>query len=85
MSYCVAISIISMGAAVALAGSSALFAAGGKNSYNNPIGDPGTDTYQTPYANTSEGRILVYCAEGEVLVATPVDKGSLEASCEAAE
>ncbi|UHD17931.1 hypothetical protein [Thiocapsa bogorovii] len=61
-------------------GNSAL-AAGGKNAYNNPTGDPAEDTYQTPYTNVGEGRIMVFCAEGETLVVTPAEDGAVEAVC----
>jgi hypothetical protein len=66
--------------------STTLIAGGGKLAYGNPTGDPAEDTYQTPYANVGEdGRILVFCAEDELLVITPVDSGAAEASCQPTE
>lgn len=56
-------------------------AEGGKNAYNNPNGDPADDTFEAPYVNAGDGRVMVFCAEGETLVLTPVDTGSAEATC----
>jgi hypothetical protein len=67
------ISILTLITVVAFGFSSTLFAGGGKNAYSNPTGDPAEDTYQTPFANTDSGRMLVYCADEEDLVVTPVD------------
>jgi hypothetical protein len=60
---------------------SATLAAGGKNAYNNPTGDPAEDTYQTPFVNVGDGRIMVFCAEDESLVVTPAKGGVVEAAC----
>ncbi len=77
------ISSTTLAAAVILVliGGSAVLAGGDKNAYNNPTGDPPEDTYLTPYANFGKGRMMVFCAEDEKLVITPVDVGSVEASC----
>jgi hypothetical protein len=64
-----------------LISSTAVMAEGGKNAYNNPTGDPPEDTYLTPYANFGGGRTMIFCDEDEKLVITPVDVGSVEASC----
>jgi hypothetical protein len=40
-----------------------VLAAGGETAYNNSTGDPPADTYQTPYANAGDGRMLIFCAE----------------------
>ncbi len=68
-------------AVIGLVRSAGALAGGDQNAYNNPTGDPPDDTYQTPYANTGDGRIMVFCAEGEVLVITPAEGGAVEASC----
>jgi hypothetical protein len=65
--------------------SSGAWAAGGQNAHNNPTGDPPADTYQTPYANPDGGRMMIFCAEGETLVLTPAEGGSVEATCIPAE
>ncbi|NEX21117.1 hypothetical protein G3480_12475 [Thiorhodococcus mannitoliphagus] len=66
---------------MSLAFGSAALAGGGQNAYNNPTGDPAEDTYQTPYTNVGDGRIMVFCAEDESLVVTPAEGGAVEATC----
>jgi len=79
------ISITTLMAALAygLIGSSIGLAGGDKNAYNNPAGQP-PQPDQTPYVNTGDGRMMVFCEADEVLVITPVDLGSIEATCKAA-
>jgi len=60
---------------------SAAYAGGGKNGYNNPTGDPADDTYRSPYVGMEDQRTMIFCAEDEMLVVTPVDDGSAEATC----
>jgi len=67
--------------AIVLVGASQAFASGGKNAYNNPSGSPDEDTFETPYANTGGGRMLVFCAEDETLITLTVADGSLELTC----
>jgi hypothetical protein len=76
--------VVALGAAAALC-STSLLAGGDKVAANNPVGDPPDDTYQEPYANQGDGRMLVYCEDGEVLVINPVDPGAAELVCEPAE
>jgi hypothetical protein len=76
--------LVAIGMALVFA-STTSFAEGGKKAYSNPGGEPAEDTYQTPYASEGDGRVLVYCAEDEVLVITPVDTGAAEAVCQTAE
>ncbi|MCC7276822.1 MAG: hypothetical protein IT487_00705 [Chromatiaceae bacterium] len=57
------------------------FAGGGKNAYNNPSGSPDEDTFETPYANTGGGRMLIFCAEGETLITLSMADGTLELTC----
>ena len=76
--------LISLTALTAVAGLIAApqtMAAGDKNAYNNPTGDPPTDTYQTPFANAGGGRMLVFCADDETLILTPTADGSVEITC----
>ena len=70
-----------LAAVIGLCTGTEALAAGGQNAYNNPTGDPPSDTYQTPYANTGDGRMEIFCAEGEKLVVTPADDGAVEATC----
>ncbi len=72
-------------AIISLAASGALLGAGGKNAYNNPSGSPSEDTFETPYVNPDGGRMMVFCAEDEKLVVTPVDTGTVEVTCVPAE
>jgi hypothetical protein len=65
------------------AGAQAL-AAGGKNAYNNPIGEPPSDTYQKPYKSyevEDGGRMLVGCADDEIEVSTTTVDGSVAIIC----
>jgi hypothetical protein len=73
-------SIAFLAIAMVLAGSQA-FAGGGKNAYNNPSGSPDDATFETPFANTGGGRMLVFCAEDETLVTLTMADGSLELTC----
>jgi len=73
-----------LGAAVILS-SPQLLAAGGEVAAGNPMGDPAEDTYQNPYASQGDGRLLVYCEEGETLVIVPVEVGMAEAICHPAD
>lgn len=75
------IPMLTLIALLALATSGTLWAGGDKNGYSNPTGDPAEDTYQTPFANSSGGRMLVYCADDEELVVTPVDGQAVEVTC----
>ena len=75
------VSILSLITIIAFAFSGTLLAGGGKNAYSNPTGDPADDTYQTPFANADGGRMLVYCADGEDLVVTPVDGNAVKVTC----
>ena len=86
MSHPTSVSILTLGCVFALIGSSALFASGGQKAYSNPTGDPAEDTYLEPYTNGGVGgRMLVYCADDEKLVVTPVDGAGVEVTCEAAQ
>ena len=67
--------------AIALLAAPQVLAAGGKNAYKNPTGDPPADTYQTPYANAGDGRMLIFCAEDETLVTMILADGSVEVTC----
>lgn len=73
-----------LGAAVLLSSAQPL-ASGGKEAYGNPTGDPAEDTYQNPYASQGDGRLLIYCEEGETLVIVPVEVGMAEATCQPAD
>ena len=75
------ISALTLASVVALGASTHALAGGDKNGYSNPTGDPAEDTYQTPFANSDGGRMLVYCADGEDLVVTPVDGNAVEVTC----
>jgi hypothetical protein len=66
---------------LALTGSFQALAEGGKNAHNNPSGSPDDETFETPYANTGGGRMLVFCAEDESLVTVTLADGSLELTC----
>lgn len=73
-------------AVIALAFSAGLYAAGGKNAYNNPSGDPSSDTFETPFANyDGDGRMMIFCAEDELLVVIPAEGGALEVTCQTVE
>jgi hypothetical protein len=78
-------SVAALAALVVCFSPSAVFAGGDQNAYNNPTGDPPADTYQTPYANIGEGRMLVSCAEAETLLTTNLPDGSVEHTCVPAE
>lgn len=70
-------------AAVAVGFSSMLLAGGGQNGYNNPKGDIPDDTYNEPFANyDNEGRMMIFCAEDELLVVVPTEGGALEVTCQ---
>ncbi|MEE4279296.1 MAG: hypothetical protein V2I82_12575 [Halieaceae bacterium] len=70
-------------AAIAVGFSPSLLAAGGQNGYNNPKGDIPDDTYNEPFANyDNEGRMMVFCAEDELLVVVPAEGGALEITCQ---
>ena len=66
---------------VVLTSSNVAWAGGDKNAHNNPNGNPAEDTFQTPYANTGDGRMMIFCAENEMLVVTPIEPGALEVIC----
>ncbi len=66
---------------IVLASAPQAFAGGGKNAYNNPSGSPDDDTFETPYANTGDGRMLVFCAEDETLITLAMADGTLELTC----
>ncbi len=68
-------------AIISLAASGPLLAEGGKNAHNNPNGSPSEDTFETPYTNPDGGRMMVFCAEDEKLVVTPLDSGAVEVTC----
>ena len=74
-------SVAALAAVIALLPTSSAFASGGQNAYKNPTGDPPADTYQTPYANIGEGRMLVSCAEAETLLTIHLPDGSAELTC----
>ena len=70
-------------AAIAVGFSPTLLAGGGQNGYNNPKGDPAEDTYNEPFANyDSDGRMMIFCAEDELLVVIPTEGGALEVTCQ---
>jgi hypothetical protein len=64
-----------------LAVGSGAFAAGGQNANGNPTGDPAEDTYQNPFSNQGDGRMLIYCADDETLLILPAEGGAVEATC----
>ena len=73
-------------AAVTLAFATPLTAGGDKNAYNNPNGEPSSSTFSPPYANyDSDGRMMVFCAEDELLVVVPAEGGALEVICQPAD
>ena len=72
---------LALSAVVALTVATFANAGGDQNAHNNPTGDPPTDTYQVPYANVGDGRLMIFCAEDELLVITPVESGAAEATC----
>jgi hypothetical protein len=73
-------------AALALVYGMPLQAGGDKNAHNNPNGEPSTDTFNPPYANyDNDGRMMVFCAEDELLVVVPAEGGALEVTCQPAE
>ena len=47
----------------------------------HPSGSPDEDTFETPYANTGGGRMLIFCAEGETLITLSMADGTLELTC----
>lgn len=73
--------LVALVAVIGIATSSLSLAGGDKNAHNNPKGDPPGDTYLEPYANPGDGRMMVFCAEDEKLVVTPVDIGAVDATC----
>ena len=75
------LAIVAAFAAAALIASAALSAGGDKNAVNNPNGSPADATFDSPYINGGDGRVLVYCDEGETLVLTPIGSTSAEATC----
>ena len=70
-----------LAAIICLAASAPLLGEGGKNAHNNPIGSPSDDNFEAPYANRGDGRMMVFCAEDEKLLVTPVDGGVIEVTC----
>jgi len=77
--------LVSM-AAFALIFSATLIAGGDQNGYNNPKGDPAEDTYLEPFANYDDsGRMMIFCAEDELLVVVPAEGGALEVTCQPVE
>lgn len=70
-------------AAIGIASSAGLYASGDKNANNNPNGTPDSDTFDTPFANyDGDGRMMVFCAEDELLVVIPASGGALEVTCQ---
>lgn len=80
MKRCTAVVAV-LATAIALFAAPQVLAAGGKNAYNNPTGDPPADTYKMPYANAGDGRMLIFCAEDETLVTMTLADGSVEVTC----
>jgi hypothetical protein len=73
-------------AAIAVGFSSTLIAGGDQNGYNNPKGDIPDDTYNEPFANfDGDGRMMIFCAEDELLVVVPAEGGALEVTCQVVE
>ncbi len=73
-------------AAFSLIFSATLIAGGDQNGYNNPKGDPAEDTYLEPFANYDDGgRMMIFCAEDELLVVVPTEGGALEVTCQPVE
>ncbi|MCP5417781.1 MAG: hypothetical protein H6965_11870 [Chromatiaceae bacterium] len=68
-------------AVVSFAAAVPAWASGGKNAYNNPNGSPADEVFEAPYTNLGEGRVMLFCAEDEKLVVTPIDKAAVEATC----
>lgn len=68
-------------AVIGLLASPSAIGAGGKNAYSNPTGSPAEDTFQMPYMNLGDGRMLVQCAEGEEMLLTPTSDGGIEIVC----
>ena len=81
MLRCLSISILTLIKVVAFGFSRVLLAGGDKNAYSNPTEDPAEDASRTPFANAEGGRMLVYCADEEDLVVTPVDRNAVEVPC----
>ena len=72
--------------AIAVGFSPTLIAGGDQNGYNNPKGDIPEDTYNEPFANyDGGGRMMVFCAEEELLVVVPTEGGALEVTCQVVE
>lgn len=67
--------------AIALVFSAAAFAGGDKNAHNNPSGEPDDESFEMPFLNMGDGRVMVFCAEDELLVITPVNSGAADAVC----
>jgi hypothetical protein len=74
-------STIGLIAVIGLLASPNAIGAGGKNAYNNPTGSPAEDTFQMPYMNIGDGRVLVQCAEDEEMLLTPTNDGGVEIVC----
>lgn len=68
-------------ATAALLTAPSAFAGGDKNAYNNPGGDPPDFDGEMPYTNEGDGRIMIFCADGETLVVKTIDGGAMEATC----
>ena len=74
--------VLSSIAVLALAFTTAVPAVGDKNSYNNPNGEPSSGSFEAPFTNyDGDGRMMIFCAEDELLVATPEDGGALTVTC----
>jgi hypothetical protein len=73
-------------AAVTFAFAAPLTAGGDQNAHNNPNGEPSSSTFNPPYTNyDSDGRMMVFCAEDELLVVVPAEGGALEVICQPAD
>jgi hypothetical protein len=73
-------------AVIAVGFSPTLLAGGDQNGYNNPKGDIPDDTYNEPFANyDNDGRMMIFCAEDELLVVVPAEGGALEVTCQVVE
>ena len=74
--------VLSAITAATLLATTALYAGGDKNAHNNPNGRPTTDSFDVPFANYDDGgRMMIFCAEDELLVVVPAEKGALQVTC----
>ena len=74
--------VLSSIAVLGFAFTTAVPAEGDKNSHNNPSGTPSSGSFEAPFTNyDGDGRMIIFCAEDELLVAIPEEGGVLTVTC----